>query len=197
MSRIVVLYATTDGQTGRIARHVAAALCAEGVEAQLVNAAAPPPGFSLVGADAAVVAGSIRMGRHQRALTRLVRSRAAELVRIPGALLSVSLSAARATEAARREVRKCIARFVRETGWTPDTILPVAGALPYSRYGFFLKRVMRFISRANGGETDWSRDYEYTDWDRLTSFAQDFARAVQQRPAWQRELEAGGPAPAA
>src|SRR5262249_58985320 len=64
MSRIVVLYATTDGQTGRIARHVAAALCAEGVEAQLVDAAAPPPGFSLVGADAAVVAGPVPVGRN-------------------------------------------------------------------------------------------------------------------------------------
>ena len=197
MSRIVVLYATTDGQTGRIARHVAAALSTEGVEAQVVDAAAPAPGFSLDGADAAVVAGSIRMGRHQRALTRLVRSRAAELARIPGAFLSVSLSAARATEPARRDVRKCIARFIEETGWTPDTILPVAGALLYSRYGFFLKRVMRFISRANGGDTDWSRDYEYTDWGRLTSFAQDFARAVQKRPDWQRELESLGSAPAA
>jgi menaquinone-dependent protoporphyrinogen oxidase len=190
MPRIVVLYATTDGQTGRIARHVAAALSSEGAEAQVVDAAAPPPGFSLVDADAAVVAGSIRMGRHQRALTRLVRSRAAELAGIPGAFLSVSLSAARATDPARRDVRKCIERFIEGTGWTPDTVLPVAGALQYSRYGFFLKRVMRFIYRANGGDTDMSRDYEYTDWDRLTSFAQGFARALGQRAESQRALEA-------
>ena len=77
MAHIVVLYATTDGQTGRIARHVAAALGAEGMDAQVVDAAAPPPPFSFAGADAAVVAGSIRMGKHQRALTHLVRARAA------------------------------------------------------------------------------------------------------------------------
>ena len=183
MSRIVIVYATTDGQTERIARHVDQVLAAEGVRTQLVAAAAAPPDFSLAGADAAIVAGSVRMGKHQKELTRLVRAHAAELSRIPGAFLSVSLSAERDNEPARREVRKCVARFVEETGWTPSSVLPVAGALLYRRYGFFLRQVMRFISKSVGGDTDTSRDYEYTDWDQLTEFVRTFARRLERRHA--------------
>ncbi len=39
---------------------------------------------------------------------------------------------------------------------------------------------MLFISKMVGGDTDTSRDYEYTDWNRLTGFAQRFARTLEQ-----------------
>jgi menaquinone-dependent protoporphyrinogen oxidase len=181
VSGIVIVYATTDGHTERVARHVAQVLGGEGVRTQLIAAAAAPPEFSFAGADAVVIAGSVRMGKHQQVLTRLVRARAAELSRIPGAFLSVSLSAARDNEPARREVRKTVARFLEETGWTPGSVLPVAGALLYRRYGFFLRLVMRFISKRVGGDTDTSRDYEYTDWNQLTEFARRFARGLEAR----------------
>lgn len=196
MARIVILYGTTDGQTRRIAQHVADGLVAEGVETTVVDAAAAPADFSFAGADAAVIAGSVRMGKHQRALTRIVRAHAAELAQIPSAFLSVSLSAAHDTEPARREVRKCIKKFLDDTRWTPDSVLPVAGALVFSRYGFFLKRVMRFLSRVNGGDTDMSRDYEYTDWNQLTGFAQGLARSLRV-PASERAAALAEGAPAA
>jgi menaquinone-dependent protoporphyrinogen oxidase len=182
MPRIVILYGTTDGQTARIARHVADVLREQGAETQVVDSAGAPADFSLSGVDAAVIAGSVRMGKHRKELTRIVRAYAADLARIPAAFLSVSLSAARPNEPARREVRKTIARFVEETGWTPGSILPVAGALLYTRYGFFTRLIMLFISKMVGGDTDASRDYEYTDWNRLTAFAQRFARTLEKGP---------------
>ena len=43
----------------------------------------------------------------------------------------------------------------------------IAGALLYTRYNPLVRFVMRRISRANGGPTDTSRDYEFTDWSGL------------------------------
>ena len=49
----------------------------------------------------------------------------------------------------------------------------VAGALVYSRYGWFKARMLRRIVAKNGGDTDMSRDYEYTDWAAIDRFADD------------------------
>jgi len=37
---------------------------------------------------------------------------------------------------------------------------------------------MRLISRLAGGDTDISRDYEYTDWKALTHFARRFSASL-------------------
>jgi menaquinone-dependent protoporphyrinogen oxidase len=49
-------------------------------------------------------------------------------------------------------------------------VLPVAGALAYSKYSFFVKLVMKTIAWKAGGPTDTSRDYEFTDWATLDRF---------------------------
>ena len=107
------------------------------------NASCPP----LDGYDAAIVAGSVRMGKFQRRLVEVVRAQRDVLHRKRTAFLAVSLSAARKSEPAKREVKETAARFIRETRFRPDAILPVAGALFYTKYGFFLRLVMRLISR--------------------------------------------------
>jgi menaquinone-dependent protoporphyrinogen oxidase len=45
----------------------------------------------------------------------------------------------------------------------PAKVHPVAGALLYRQYGFLTRFVLRMISKQKGGDTDTSRDYEYTD----------------------------------
>jgi menaquinone-dependent protoporphyrinogen oxidase len=40
---------------------------------------------------------------------------------------------------------------------------------------------MKRITRKAGGDTDTSRDYEYTDWSDLRTFAEDFGRRVPGR----------------
>jgi menaquinone-dependent protoporphyrinogen oxidase len=66
-------------------------------------------------------------------------------------------------------------RFCLKTGWTPAQVLHVAGALPYTRYNFITRSIMRRIAESQGDDTDTSRDYEYTDWAALGHFADSFA----------------------
>jgi menaquinone-dependent protoporphyrinogen oxidase len=53
--------------------------------------------------------------------------------------------------------------------------MPVAGALPYTRYNFLVRFLMKRIARKAGGPTDTSRDYDFTDWAALDRFAAAFA----------------------
>jgi len=178
MAQIAIVYATTSGQTYRVASHLVDVLCAERHVVDLMEIADGDPHPPLDEYDAVIVAGSVRMGKFQRELLRFVRARRDVLHRKRTAFLAVSLSASRKTAAAKREVTKTVSRFVRETGWRPESILPVAGALFYTKYGFFLRFVMRLFSRMAGGDTDTSRDYEYTDWKALTDFARRFSSSL-------------------
>ncbi|MFC6726091.1 flavodoxin domain-containing protein, partial [Halobium palmae] len=98
----------------------------------------------------------------------------------PTAFLSVSLSAS--DEATRAEAEGYVDEFLAETGWTPDATLAVAGAVPYTKYGFLKRLLMKRIVGKRGGDTDTSRDYEYTDWDAVDEFAAAFAVAADPTP---------------
>ena len=59
----------------------------------------------------------------------------------------------------------------------------VAGALPYTQYNWLTRWMMRRIVARAHGDVDTSRDYEYTDWEDLRSFAGEFARRIVTAPA--------------
>jgi len=136
MARIVVFFGTTDGQTAKIVRHLAEVLRSGHDTVDVFDTRAPIPSSVFRGVDAAIIAGSVRMGKFQRALVAFLRQHREVLERIPTAFLAVSLSAARDSASARREVSKTVARFIAEIGFTPGTLLPIAGALLYTKVRF-------------------------------------------------------------
>jgi menaquinone-dependent protoporphyrinogen oxidase len=108
----------------------------------------------------------------------LVRSHRAALEARPSAFFSVSLSGGgpgAKPEAARRYLEV----FLRQTGWHPQQTATFAGALPFSRYGAFKRLLMVVFVGLGGGDTDTSRDYEYTDWDAVERFAETFAQRLR------------------
>jgi menaquinone-dependent protoporphyrinogen oxidase len=42
---------------------------------------------------------------------------------------------------------------------------------------------MKFFARMETGDTDTSRDYEYTDWDEVRAFSRQFAAFVEEQQA--------------
>jgi menaquinone-dependent protoporphyrinogen oxidase len=178
------LYATREGHTRRIAAHVAEALRALGARVDLMDVGGSLPDLDLEGYAGAVLAASIHIGKHEKAMVDFVRTHRAALERLPTTFLSVSLSQAGAEDANRlpekkqrsaAEVKKTIDLFLRTTGWHPTHVHPVAGALLYRQYHPVIRLVMRIISKTAGGSTDTSRDHEYTDWKGLARFADELA----------------------
>ena len=62
-------------------------------------------------------------------------------------------------------------------GWAPHAVHHVAGAFRYTAYDFLKRWAMKYIAYRKGAPTDTSRDYELTDWDDLTSFADSFVKS--------------------
>lgn len=180
MSRILVIYGTTQGQTAWVASRLGDALREEGASADVANAGATWPDPHSY--DAVIVAASIHVGRYQPAVRRWVRAHAAVLNRKPSAFVSVSLAMLQPEAKVQQELSAIIDRFLKKTGWRPSTTKHVAGALAYSQYHWLTRRAMVRIARKAGGDTDTSRDYEYTDWADVRAFAGAFARSLPARP---------------
>ena len=176
MKPILIIYATREGQTRHIAEHLGAVLGARARTSELIDAAAIPKDFSLANYSAAIVGASLHGGQHESEMTQFVKQHVAELQQMPTVFLSVSLSEAtvedphtspEARAKAQADIQRTIDRFLAQTGWHPSHIGAVAGALPYSRYSFVMRFVMRHIAKKTGGPVDTSRDYEFTDWTKL------------------------------
>jgi menaquinone-dependent protoporphyrinogen oxidase len=176
MSRTLILYATTHGQTRKVATALGEELSALGVTADVVRvddhpAVRPEP------YDAVIVAASVHVGGYQRPIRRWTHLHSAALSRMPSAFVTVCLAVLETRPETRRELAAIRDRFLRRSGWQPTTTKYVAGAVRYTRYHPLVRWVMRRIVAKAGGGTDTTRDYEYTDWEDLRRWAGDFARA--------------------
>ncbi len=186
MTRILILYGTTEGQTGKIAERLASTMRTLGCQVDVVDSRHVSKDFSMSGYDAALIGASLHAGGFQGSVRSFIQTHLAELQRIPAAFFSVSLTEAYPPgthQAERAELQKRIASFLEETGWQPQQMVNFAGALAYSRYGFFKRQVMKSIARQAGTPTDTSRDYEYTDWVAVARFGVQFVSALNAAPA--------------
>lgn len=182
MKPLLILYATRQGQTRRIAEHIQAAIRDRGHTARLRNLREIREPFSLERYDGAILAASVHIGRHEPELVHFVKRHREELDKVPTAFLSVSLSEAGAEDPSRSEadrakatadVQRTIHAFLDRTGWRPRRVRAVAGALLYSKYNFFVRFVMKQVAKRSAMGTDTSQDHEFTDWTAVDRFVDD------------------------
>jgi menaquinone-dependent protoporphyrinogen oxidase len=172
MTRILVVYGTTDGQTAKIARYLGGELGWMGAEVDVVEAGtASPDPRNYAGV---LVAASLHAKGFQRNVIRWVRANADALRTVTSAFIPVSLSVLQKDLKVQRELGGIVNRFEDEAGWKPTRVKFVAGALLYTKYGWLKRWVMRWIAGRAGGSTDTTRDHEYTDWEDVKKFAVAF-----------------------
>ena len=161
------------GHTRKIAEHVAANLGRHGFDTSVRNVCDEIAKIDLTRYSGAILAASVHLGKHEWDMVRFVKEHLAELDCLPNAFLSVTLSEAgverpgHSPEVRMRcevGVKEVIDKFVNETGWHPTHVKAIAGALPYTKYNPLVRFVMKRIAKSEGGDTDASRDYDYTDW---------------------------------
>jgi menaquinone-dependent protoporphyrinogen oxidase len=173
---VAIVYATVEGQTRRIAEHIAARVRAAGHETAVADANADAPA-ALAGAAAAILAAPVHGGRYPAAFEHLARAERDRLAAIPTAFVSVTLAII--GEAAEREEAEAFpTRLAEASGWRPTMVHHAAGALRYSEYDFFKRWIMRLIARQHG-YGDGAGDREFTDWDALDRFIDGFLAAAR------------------
>jgi menaquinone-dependent protoporphyrinogen oxidase len=177
MARILIVYATTEGQTAKIARHLADRIEQLGHEAE-VTLAGEAGDRNLSDYDSVVVGASMHEGRYQREVKRFIETHQGALASMPGAFFSVSLGAVSENPAERAEVEQVMKKFVTDCGWQPEQTRSLAGALRYTQYSWLKRKIMQHIVAKEGGPTDPTQDVEFTDWADVGRFAEEIVAAA-------------------
>jgi menaquinone-dependent protoporphyrinogen oxidase len=166
---ILIAYATTEGQTRKIARRAAAHLTLRGQSVELLPVA-DAADINPADYHGALLLASVHGGRYQPEFAAFVTAQKTALAAIPVAFLSVSLSAASHESEDAEGIAEVVRSFLAATGWTPDHVEHVAGAFRFGQYDFLKSWAMRWIAAKRDPEADPDGDREYTDWDGLYRF---------------------------
>lgn len=187
MKPTLLIYATREGHTRRISEHLCELLQKEQHPCLLVNAAGAPTSLLFSDYSSAILAASLHYGKFEPEMVAFVKQHVAQLENLPTLFLSVS-NAERTVEdphstpqsraGAESIVKSTTDRFLTETRWHPTQVAAAAGALPYSKYGILTRFMMKWIAKSTGAPTDTSKDYVFTDWDKLDRMVEEFESAV-------------------
>ena len=181
MASVLVSFGTGEGQTATVAERIAERLAARGHDPTVIDTSELPSDLAIADFDAVLVGSSIHVGEQHPAVTSFVTDNRDILDTRPTGFFQLSLSSATDDPERRAEAAGYVETFLEKTGWQPDRVGLFGGALRYSKYGFLKRLLMKRIAKEATGDTDTSRDYEYTDWQEVETFANDFAAFVEGR----------------
>lgn len=163
--KVLIVFATIEGQTGKIARFAEREVAAAGHAATLADAEAEAIPESLDGFDKIILAAPVHERRHPVSFEVFLEAHGDELGRADTLMLSVSLSAAFPERL--EEAQDYLDELKLRTRFTPGREALVAGAVRTGSYDYFATQVVRHVV-LRGRDIDPSEgDREFTDWDAL------------------------------
>ncbi|MDR0219573.1 MAG: menaquinone-dependent protoporphyrinogen IX dehydrogenase [Enterobacteriaceae bacterium] len=175
----LLLYSTQDGQTKKIITRIAENIRRAGISCDLRDLATVKQ-MNLAPYHKVMVGASIRYGRFNSALHKFVIRHQQQLNQLPTAFFGVNLTA-RKPEKRTPETNGYVSKFLTKSPWKPDLCDVFAGALLYPRYRWFDRIMIQLIMRMTGGETDTTKEIEYTDWVQVDHFSALFLQMSHQK----------------
>jgi menaquinone-dependent protoporphyrinogen oxidase len=179
---VLILFSSRFGDSKTVAQAVAQRLEHDGITSQL-RPLEQAQTVDVHAFSAAVLVASIRYGHFHKSLLAFVARHASWLQETCSGFVSLSLTARKADKRSPQTnayTRKFLAK-ARLLGWMPAHCEAVAGALRYPRYHLMDRLCIQLIMRITGGETDASREYEYTDWAQVEGFAAAFGCGLRRK----------------
>jgi menaquinone-dependent protoporphyrinogen oxidase len=179
--RVLIAYATSEGQTRRIATTIAGQVRGLGHDVRLVDIASKPSDAHPTDFDAIIIAASVHHEKHQEDIEAFVSASKNVLATKSTMFLSVSLAAA--FEEGREDAERYIGSFVRNSGWKPDKSLAVAGAVRSNEYDYYHQQILQYVVLKDRKVDRLKQDHEFTDWKALADAVEAFLKGEPARSA--------------
>lgn len=170
--KALILFSSREGQTLAIANHIANHIKNQ-IECDVRNLLHDEE-ISWAQYDRVLIGGSIHYGHFHPAVAKFIKRYLADLQQRVSGFFCVNLTARRKDKCT-PESNIYTRKFLQQSPWRPDCCAVFAGALRYTRYRWCDRIMIRLIMRMTGGETDASKEVEYTNWIQVVNFAQQFA----------------------
>ena len=170
MSKLLIIYSTTDGHTKMICQRIKNFLT-DGNLVELLSLEDSKK-VDLSNFEKIIIGASIRYGKHSKELYKFINLNKNILDQKKSAFFSVNV-VARKPEKNTAETNPYIDKFLKISKWKPNKISVFAGKVDYPNYNFFDKYIIKFIMFITKGPTDTSQSYEFTDWSKVDDFSQE------------------------
>ena len=166
--KILILYASVDGQTLKIANFIVDQFNEKGQEVSIFEINSFED--KLENFDKIIIGCSIRYGVHHKSVVDFINQHKKSLDIHQSVFFSVNL-VARKPEKNQADTNPYVIKFFKTISWKPAIVEVFAGKLDYKKYPFFDRIMIQFIMWMTKGPTDRNIKIEYTDWDRVKAFS--------------------------
>lgn len=169
MSRICIVYSTTDGHTLEICQRIQQVLERESHQVELLSVDAAST-LDWTRCDKIVIGARIRYGKHHPDVRAFIDRHLERLQQRPSAFFSVNV-------VARKPGKDTVAgnpylqKFLKTIRWKPTELAVFAGKIDYQKYGYLDRQVIRFIMWLTKGPTQPDACVDFTDWQAVADFA--------------------------
>jgi menaquinone-dependent protoporphyrinogen oxidase len=170
MESTLIIYSSTDGQTKNICSRIGEFL-SDDIPSKIISLGDATKD-DIEKYDRVIIGASIRYGKHRKELFEFIEINLDELTKKDNAFFSVNV-VARKPEKNTPETNPYMQKFLLKTRWVPQKLAVFAGKIDYPKYNFFDKQMIRFIMWVTKGPTNIKNTYEFTDWNKVDSFAKE------------------------
>ena len=170
MKSTLIIYSTTDGQTKKICSRIGEFLSGDTPSKIIPLSEATKDDIKKY--DQVIIGASIRYGKHKKELFKFIDINLDELTKKDNAFFSVNV-VARKPEKNTPETNPYMQKFLLKTSWVPRKLAVFEGKIDYPKYNFIDKQMIRFIMWLTKGPTNIKNTYEFTDWNKVDSFAKE------------------------
>lgn len=185
--RTLIIYASEQGHTDRIARRISKCVSKFGFPSDLVNVVEQRAERIVFDAYDAIVIGSpVHNGHYDSCIRACIHRNRTILSEVPTAFFSVRLGIVEQDED--RGEDRGLTEFLQKLRWEPSAKVSFAGALRYSPIMSLEQRLMCWVLKQPNSEAHRRSQQQQTNWDTVDAFATQFAAFVQRckQPKFQR-----------
>jgi menaquinone-dependent protoporphyrinogen oxidase len=167
MTKILIIYATTDGHTRKICERLRQVIEPQGSQVQLVQIGEALPDLNQF--DKIVIGASIRYGKHDKLIYDFIARNRQLLESKPNAFFSVNV-VARKPEKSQPDTNPYLKKFLTQIAWQPKHLAVFGGNLDYPNCRYIDRQMIRLIMWMTKGPTAPDTVVDYTDWDQVEAF---------------------------
>jgi menaquinone-dependent protoporphyrinogen oxidase len=175
---VLIVFATVEGQTGKIVRFIEEEVRSDGCHVALFDTANRAAPVSFDGVDKVILAAPVHERRHPETFEVFITAHGPSLAGRETLLLSVSLSAA--FPAGMEDAEDYVREMEMRTGFTPTETALVAGAVRSDCYDYFAQQVLRHVVLRGRDYDPGQGSHEFTDWPALSRTVSDFLTAEEE-----------------
>lgn len=180
MKKALLLYSTIDGQAFAIVSKIALRIAehAEDIQYEIYDLWKMPE-INLDDYSALLMGAAIRYNKFDKPFLNFINRNFQQLNEMKTAFFCINLTARKPGKDT-PETNSYTRNFLAKTLWKPNITGVFAGSLRYPRYTWYDKIIIKSYMWLEGEKQDLSKEYNYTNWQKVDEFAEQFIALVRQ-----------------